>query len=147
MSQTLNAGLPAPIDVQVVGHDPENYQIAEDLRRKMAAIPGAVDVNVHQIIDYPALQVNVERTRAEQLGLSEKQVADNLLVSLSGSGQTAPNFWLNPNNGVSYLISVQTPQYKINAIPDILNTPIALTTPGLPSQTARNSGFKHHCPG
>ena len=142
VSQTLNAGLPAPIDVQVVGHNPENYQIAEDLRRQMAAIPGAVDVNVHQITDYPALQINVDRTRAEQLGLTEKQIADNLLVSLSGSGQTAPNFWLNPENGVSYLISVQTPQYKINDVPDILHTPIALSAPGLPNPKAGNGGYQ-----
>jgi multidrug efflux pump subunit AcrB len=71
--------------------------------------------------------VNIDRTRAQELGLTEKQIADNLLVSLSGSGQTAPNFWLNPDNGVSYLISVQTPQYKVNAVPDILHTPIAIT--------------------
>src|ERR1700751_2946998 len=117
VGQTLNAGLPAPIDVQVVGHYPQNYQIAEELRRRMAVIPGAVDVNVHQVTGYPSLLVNIDRTRAQELGLTEKQIADNLLVSLSGSGQTAPNFWLNPDNGVSYLISVQTPQYKVDAVP------------------------------
>jgi len=142
VGQTLNAGLPAPIDVQVVGHDPKNYQIAEELSRKMAAIPGAVDVNVHQVTDYPSLLVNIDRTRAEELGLTEKQIADNLLVSLSGSGQTAPNFWLNPANGVSYLISVQTPQYKINAVPDILHTPIALTTDGSLAPVTANSGYQ-----
>ena len=141
VGQTLNAGLPAPIDVQVVGHDPQNYQIAQELRRRMAAVPGAVDVNVHQVTDYPSLLMNIDRTRAEELGLTEKQIADNLLVSLSGSGQTAPNFWLNPNNGVSYPISVQTPQYKVNAIPDILHTPIALTAANLAPATG-NAGYQ-----
>jgi multidrug efflux pump subunit AcrB len=140
VGQTLNAGLPAPIDAQVVGHDPQNFQIAEELRRRMAAVPGAVDVNIHQVIDYPSLLVNIDRTRAQELGLTEKQIADNLLVSLSGSGQTAPNFWLNPDNGVSYLISVQTPQYKVNAIPDILHTPIAITA-GSIVPTSGNTGY------
>jgi multidrug efflux pump subunit AcrB len=110
VGQTLNAGLPAPIDVQVVGHDKGNYQIAEELRQRIAQVPGAVDVNIHQVIGNPSLLVNVDRTRADQLGLTEKQVADDLLISLAGSGQTAPNLWLNPQNGVSYSIVVQTPQ-------------------------------------
>jgi multidrug efflux pump subunit AcrB len=142
VGQTLNAGLPAPIDVQVVGHDPQNYQIAEELRRRMAAIPGAVDVNVHQVVDYPSLLVNIDRTRAQELGLTEKQIADNLLVSLSGSGQTAPNFWLNPDNGVSYLISVQTPQYKVDAVPDILHTPISITAGDLLAPRAGTAGYQ-----
>jgi multidrug efflux pump subunit AcrB len=142
VGQTLNAGLPAPIDVQVVGHDAQNYQIADELRRRMAAIPGAVDVNIHQVIDYPSLLVNVDRTRAEELGLTEKQIADDLLVSLSGSGQTAPNFWLNPENGVSYLIAVQTPQYKIEAIPDILHTPIAITAGNILAPAAGSAGYQ-----
>ena len=142
VGQTLNAGLPAPIDVQVVGHDAQNYQIAEELRRRMSAIPGAVDVNIHQVIDYPSLLVNIDRTRAQELGLTEKQIADNLLVSLSGSGQTAPNFWLNPDNGVSYLISVQTPQYKVDAVPDILHTPIAVTAGSLLAPTPGSTGYQ-----
>jgi len=142
VGQTLNAGLPAPIDVQVVGHDAQNYQIAEELRRRMSAIPGAVDVNIHQVIDYPSLLVNIDRTRAQELGLTEKQIADNLLVSLSGSGQTAPNFWLNPDNGVSYLISVQTPQYKVDAVPDILHTPIAITAGSLVAPTPGSTGYQ-----
>jgi multidrug efflux pump subunit AcrB len=84
VSQILNAGLPAPIDVQVVGHDPKNYQIAEELHQRIAQVPGAVDVNVHQVIDNPSLLVSIDRTRADQLGLTEKQVADNLLISLAG---------------------------------------------------------------
>jgi multidrug efflux pump subunit AcrB len=124
VSQILNAGLPAPIDVQVVGHDPKNYQIAQELRQRIAQVPGAVDVNVHQVIDNPSLLVNIDRTRADQLGLTEKQIADDLLISLAGSGQTAPNFWLNPQNGVSYSIVVQTPQHLISSTSEINLTPI-----------------------
>ena len=128
VGQILNAGLPAPIDVQVVGRDQEeNYQIAQQLRDRIAQIPGAVDVNVHQVVNNPSLLVDIDRTRADQLDLTEKQIADDLLVSLSGSGQTAPNFWLNPQNGVSYSISVQTPQHIIDSTADIYRTPI--TTP------------------
>jgi CzcA family heavy metal efflux pump len=128
VGQILNAGLPAPIDVQVVGADQQtNYQIAQQLRDQVAHIPGAVDVNVHQVVNNPSLLVDIDRTRADQLDLTEKQIADDLLVSLSGSGQTAPNFWLNPQNGVSYPISVQTPQRIIDSTADIYRTPI--TTP------------------
>src|SRR5260370_10930524 len=80
-SEIRNGGLPAPIDVQVVGHDPKNYQIADELRQRIAQMPGAVDVNVHQVIDNPSLLVNIDRTRADQLGLTEKQIADDLLIS------------------------------------------------------------------
>jgi multidrug efflux pump subunit AcrB len=125
VGQILNAGLPAPIDVQVVGGDQEkNYQIAQQLRQQIALIPGAVDVNVHQIVNNPSLLVDIDRTRADQLNLTEKQIANDLLVSLSGSAQTAPNFWLNPQNGVSYSIAVQTPQYVIDSAADIYRTPI-----------------------
>jgi CzcA family heavy metal efflux pump len=133
VGQILNAGLPAPIDVQVVGSDQEkNYQIAQQLRQQIAQIPGAVDVNVHQIVNNPSLLVDIDRTRADQLNLTEKGIADDLLVSLSGSGQTAPNFWLNPQNGVSYSISVQTPQYVIDSAADIYRTPISSTNGAQP---------------
>jgi multidrug efflux pump subunit AcrB len=140
VSQILNAGLPAPIDVQVVGHDPKNYEIAEELRERIAQVPGAVDVNVHQVIDNPSLLVSIDRTRADQLGLTEKQVADDLLISLAGSGQTAPNFWLNPQNGVSYPIVVQTPQYLIDSTSDINLTPIMVDT-GPPAPLS-NMGYQ-----
>jgi multidrug efflux pump subunit AcrB len=139
VSQILNAGLPAPIDVQVVGHDPKNYQIAEELRQRIAQVPGAADVNVHQVIDNPSLLVKIDRTRADQLGLTEKEIADDLLISLAGSGQTAPNFWLNPQNGVSYPIVVQTPQHLISSISDIKLTPIT----GVNSPTPlSNTGYQ-----
>jgi multidrug efflux pump subunit AcrB len=140
VGQTLNAGLPAPIDVQVVGHDKGNYQIAEELRQRIAQVPGAVDVNIHQVIGNPSLLVSVDRTRADQLGLTEKQVADDLLISLAGSGQTAPNLWLNPQNGVSYSIVVQTPQHLINSTSDINLTPI--TGASGPQPTAGNQAYQ-----
>jgi multidrug efflux pump subunit AcrB len=143
VGQILNAGLPAPIDVQVVGGDQEkNYQIAQELRQQIAQIPGAVDVNVHQIVNNPSLLVDIDRTRADQLNLTEKGIADDLLVSLSGSGQTAPNFWLNPQNGVSYSISVQTPQYVIDSAADIYRTPIS-TTNGAQPQLLSNVASIH----
>jgi CzcA family heavy metal efflux pump len=143
VGQILNAGLPAPIDVQVVGGDQEkNYEIAQELRQEIAQIPGAVDVNVHQIVNNPSLLVDIDRTRADQLSLTERQIADDLLVSLSGSGQTAPNFWLNPQNGVSYSISVQTPQYVIDSAADIYRTPIT-TTNGAQPQLLSNVASIH----
>jgi multidrug efflux pump subunit AcrB len=140
VGQTINAGLPAPIDVQVVGHDQKNYQIAENLRQEFTRIPGAVDVNIHQVIDNPSLLVNIDRTRSDQLGLTEKQIADDLLISLSGSGQTAPNLWLNPKNGVSYSIVVQTPQYLINSIADINLT--QMTSASRPAVPLNNMGYQ-----
>ena len=102
-NQILDFGLPAPIDLQVVGRNPvQNYQIALDLLRKVSAIPGAVDVHIHQQVFYPTVQVNVDRARAQQIGLQQRDVANSILISLSGSGQTAPNEWLNPQNGVNY---------------------------------------------
>src|SRR5260221_660263 len=121
------------LHVQVVGSDAEkNYQIAQQLRQQIALIPGAVDVNVPQIVNNPSLLVDIDRTRADQPNLKEKQIADDLLVSLSGSGQTAPNFLLNPQNGVSYSIAVQTPQYVIDSAADIYRTPIGVTNGAQP---------------
>ena len=126
----------------VGGAQEENYQIAQQLRQQIAQIPGAVDVNVHQVVSVPSLLVEIDRTRADQLNLTEKQIADDLLVSLSGSGQTAPNFWLNPQNGVSYSISVQTPQYVIDSAADIYRTPIS-TTNGAEPQLLSNVAAIH----
>ncbi|HKX32875.1 MAG TPA: efflux RND transporter permease subunit, partial [Blastocatellia bacterium] len=140
VSQILNFGLPAPIDVQVVGRDyKNNYQIARRIERRVNQIQGAADVHLHQVIDAPELRVNVDRTRAEQVGLTQRDVANTLLTSLSSSSQTAPNYWLNPENGVSYVVAVQTPQTKIDSVDSIQNTPITasgLTTPQLLSNIA-----------
>jgi len=140
VSQILNFGLPAPIDVQIVGRDQKgNYELARQMVERIARIPGAADVHLHQVMDAPELRVNVDRTRAEQAGLSQRDVANTLLTSLSSSGQTAPNFWLNPENGVSYQVTVQTPQYKMDSVDAIQRTPITgggATTPQLLSNLA-----------
>ena len=125
VSQILNFGLPAPIDIQVLGRNQQaNYQIAQTMANRMRHIPGAVDVHVQQLMDSPALDLNIDRTRAQQVGLQQRDVAQNLLVSLSGSFQTAPTFWLNPKNGVSYSVAVQTPQYNVSSLQDLMNTPV-----------------------
>src|SRR5437867_2865413 len=130
VNQVLNLGLPAPIDVQVVGRDKmANYLTARRLSVEMRRIPGAVDVRVQQVVNMPELMFTVDRVRAEQIGLTQRQVASNLLISLSSSGQTAPNFWLNPQNGVSYSVAVRTPTYKLNSLEALASTPV--TSPGL----------------
>src|SRR6185312_6755473 len=111
-TQVLNFGISAPIDVQLVGtrgtYD-QNLAIGRTLRDRIAKIPGAVDVHLHQVIGTPELRVDVDRTVADQAGLSQREVATSLLVSLSSSGQAAPNFWLDTAKGVQYPLSVQTP--------------------------------------
>ncbi len=126
VEQILNFGLPAPIDLQIIGKDVQkNYEIAKVLQKRIKKVPGAVDVHLHQIMKTPELRVNVDREKAEQFGLTQRDVASNLLISLSSSAQAAPNFWLNPKNGVNYGISVQTPQYRINSLESFGNTPVA----------------------
>ena len=123
VSQILNFGLPAPIDIQIVGRNlDQNFKLTEGIRREVARIPGAVDVHVHQIVNLPEIRVNMDRTRGILLGMSEREVAQNMLISLSSSNQTAPNFWLNPKNGVNYAIAVQTPEYKLNTMEDLQAT-------------------------
>ena len=130
-TQILNFGLPAPIDVQVVGRDPGNYKIAEEIANKAKAVPGAVDVHIHQLNAVPEFNVNVDRERSQLVGLTERDVASSMLLSLTGSGQTSPSFWLDPKNGVSYSISVQTPQREMSSVSDLLNTPIGPTASSL----------------
>ena len=125
-SQILNFGLPAPIDLQVVGRNAEaNYKVAQRLAARIARIPGAADVHVHQVVAQPEIRLNVDRTRAAQLGLTQRDVTSSMLISLSGSGTFAPNFWLNPANGVNYSIGVQTPQYRIDSLDALLRTPVS----------------------
>ncbi len=123
-NQILNFGLPSPIDVQVVGRGKNNYQIAQDIRKRIAAIPGSVDVHIHQQVSYPTMQINVDRTKARQIGLTQQDVAQSTLISLSGTGQTAPNEWLNPINGVNYQVVTQTPIQNIDSLPALGRTPV-----------------------
>jgi len=127
ISQILNFGLPAPIDIQVVGNRLDaNRALARKLAGQLRAVPGLVDVHIQQPDDQPALTVNVDRTRALQAGLSQRDVAQNLLISLSGSGQTSPNFWLNPRNGVSYPLMVSVPQHAMGSLQALSNIPLGL---------------------
>lgn len=126
----MNFGIPAPIDIQVTGRDPKGYEIANEIKQRVAQIPGAADVHVHQVVHGPDLRVNVDRTRAQQIGLSQNDVARTMLISLSSSGQASPNFWLNFQNGVNYQVAVQTPQYKMGTLQDLKNTPVV--APNLP---------------
>ena len=127
-NQILNFGRPQPIDVQVVGRNAnENYQVAKQLETKIAQIPGAVDVHVHQEVAAPELDINVDRSRAQQVGLTQRDVASSMLISLSGSFQTAPNQWVNPQNGVNYQVVVQTPPYRMQSLDDINQTPVTAT--------------------
>src|SRR5262249_61774161 len=127
--QIVNFGLPAPIDLQVVGRNAEaNYKIAEQLVEKIARIPGAADVHVHQVVAQPEIRLNVDRVKASQLGLTQRDVTSSMLISLSGSGQVAPNYWMNWSNGVNYPVGVQPPQYKIDMLDALLHTPVSVPT-------------------
>jgi multidrug efflux pump subunit AcrB len=128
VSQILNFGLPAPIDVQISGPNAEadkNFALAQELAGRLRAIPGAVDVHVHQVLDGPRLKLDVDRALAQQSGLSELDVASSLLISLTGSGTTNTNYWLNPKNGVSYPVAVQMPQHRVDSVPALENIPVA----------------------
>ncbi|RYC67676.1 efflux RND transporter permease subunit [Spirosoma sordidisoli] len=125
VSQILNFGLTSAIDVQVSGFDRvNNLRVARDLRDRIAQVPGAVDVHLHQVLDAPELFLDIDRERAAQFGLTEQRVATNMNISLSGSGQTRPNFWSDPVTGFPYIIAVQTPPYKLDSYEKLLRTPI-----------------------
>jgi len=125
ITQILNFGLPAPIDVQVVGNDADNNRrIALALLPRVKAVRGAVDVHLHQIVDTPSFFVNVDRVRAAQIGLSEQEIANSMNTSLSSSFQIAPNFWADPKTGVPYSVAVQTPEYRLQTMNDLQNTPL-----------------------
>ena len=126
VSQILNFGLPAPIDIQVLGRNAKtNYGIAKTIQAQVAHIPGAVDVHLHQVVDAPQLDIDIDRTQAQQAGLTQRDVANNVLTSLSSSGQASPNYWLSPKTGVNYLVAVQTPTNKIDSLEAVGNTPIS----------------------
>jgi multidrug efflux pump subunit AcrB len=130
VSQILNFGLPAPIDVQIVGNDMEGNRLyADKLLEKMRYVAGTSDLRIQQPFDEPYLRLRVERTKAEQVGFTAHDIAQNLLVSLSGSFQTSPTFWVDPKNRVSYFIATQTPQYRTDTLQDVENIPITGTDP------------------
>ncbi len=134
VTQVLNFGLQAPVDIQIAGprRDIEkDEEIAMAIKNDLASVPGIVDLRLRQVPHTPDIHVNVDRTLASQLGVSQRDVASDLLISLSSSNQTAPNFWLNPQNGLNYSIFVQTPQYRLDTLNELTNTPIVPT--GLPA--------------
>jgi len=138
VSQILNFGLSAPIDVQFVGQNVAgNMAVAERVAEKIRQIPGAVDTHVYQLFNQPKLVLDVDRTKANELGFSERDVANSLLVALSSSFQVSPAFWLNPQNGVNYNLAVQAPQYRVETLQDLYDLPITSAN-GAPSQLLVN---------
>jgi multidrug efflux pump subunit AcrB len=126
ITQILNFGLPAAIDVKVTGNNVyENAALAAEMAKEIRKIPGAVDTHVHQRLDAPALDMEMDRTRLQQLGLTASNVGQNVLIALSGSSQTSPAFWLNPQSGIVYQIQVQAPQYRVDSMDALANMPVA----------------------
>ena len=133
VSQILNFGLPAPIDIQIAGYaDKPNYAIARQIEARVKQIPGAVDVGLHQVTNAPELRVRVDRTRAQELGFTERDVANSLLISLSSSFQVTPNFWVDPKTGINYPVAIQTPQHLVNSVDSLLSTSLAGKDPAHP---------------
>ena len=125
VSQTLNFGLPSPLDIQIAGKNTEaNRGYADELLQRLRNIPGAVDLRIQQAFDYPKFAVEVDRTKARELGLTQQNVAANMLVSLSGSFQTSPSFWIDPSSGTQYQVVAQTPQPRLNTLNDLQTTPL-----------------------
>jgi multidrug efflux pump subunit AcrB len=126
IGQILNFGLPAPIDIQITGDNVQaNHEFANVLLQKLHGVAGAVDLHIHQTGDYPQFNVDVDRTKAQLVGLTEQSVAGNMLVSLSGSFQTSPSFWVDPRSGTQYQVATQTPQYRLETLNDLGNTPLS----------------------
>jgi multidrug efflux pump subunit AcrB len=139
VTQILNFGTPAPIDVAITGLNQQgNFAVAQKLAAAMRHIPGAVDVHVQQAFDEPTLYLDINRTRAQSVGLQARDVAQNVLISLSSSFQTAPSFWLDPKNGINYNIAVQTPQYRIDTYQALQNTPVTGSSPDTSPQILAN---------
>jgi multidrug efflux pump subunit AcrB len=141
VSQILNFGLPAPIDIQITGPIQEsdaNYKAARQIARDLSFVPGAVDVHVQQIVDSPRIMIDTDRARAQQVGLTEQDMADSLSISLAGSGVATTNFWLNYKNGVTYQVVAQTQQYRVSSMDELNRMPIAAanTKPQLLSNLA-----------
>jgi len=128
ISQTLNFGVPSPVDIQLIGPNiATNYQLAEQISDRVQHVPGAVDVHVQQLRSYPAIFLNVDRTRAQSVGINEQDVANSVLLSTSSSFQINPSFWVNPANRFEYNVAIQVPQYKIDSMQTLNNVPISST--------------------
>jgi multidrug efflux pump subunit AcrB len=139
VSQILNFGLPSPIDIQIVGNDLEgNHKYADTLLQQVRSVPGIADPRIQQPFDQPYMHLSVDRTKAQEIGYTAQDIAQNLLVSLSGSFQTSPTFWVDPKNRVSYQIATQTPQYRADSLQDLENIPV--TGPDSPSSILANVG-------
>jgi multidrug efflux pump subunit AcrB len=130
VSQILNFGAPAPIDIQIVGNSPKNRDLANHLLETLRHVPGLVDLRLQQTFNQPELRVAADRSRAQQLGISQHDIANDLLLTLSGSGQIAPTFWLNPDTLLQYPLVAQAPQYRMTSLEDLQNLPV--TTTGQP---------------
>jgi len=133
VGQILNFGLPSPLDIQITGFNIDgNRAFAAKLLQKLHSVPGAVDLRIQQSSDYPQINVNVDRSKAQLLGLTEQNVASNMLVSLSGSFQTSPSFWNDPKNGTQYSVVAQTPQHQLQTLNDLQNTPLTTAADAVP---------------
>jgi multidrug efflux pump subunit AcrB len=135
VTQILNFGLPAQIDVRTVGYDrATNLRVAKELRRRIAAIPGVADAHLQQEVEGPAFYATIDRARAVQLGLNASEITSNINISLSSSEQVAPNFWTDPASGIPYFLAVQTPEHEVSSLSDLANTPVssATTSAGVP---------------
>ena len=144
VSQILNFGLPAPIDIQISGpiqESDKNYGIAQQISRELSGVPGAVDVHVQQIIESPRIMINTDRQAALQSGLTESDISSNLSFSLAGSGTATQNFWLNYKNGVRYPVVVQTPQYRVDSIDDLHRMPVTVAGVGQPQLLSNLATF------
>jgi CzcA family heavy metal efflux pump len=147
VTQILNFGLPAPLDIQVVGRNlAGNRDFAENLMNQLKFIPGTVDFRIQQPFNYPKLHLDVDRTKANEIGFTQRDVAQNLLIALSGSFQTAPSFWLDPRTGVTYNVQTETPQYRVTSPQDLENIPInngsGAPSNGIPQILGGVAGFR-----
>jgi CzcA family heavy metal efflux pump len=137
VSQILNFGVPAPVDIQLIGPDQQaNYRLAQQITNRVQRIPGAVDVHVQQLFSNPALFLDVDRARALSVGLTQQDVANSILLTLSSSFQIDPSFWVNPKNGFEYNVAVQVPQYKIDSLETVENIPVSSTSTTTPQVLA-----------
>lgn len=143
VTQILNFGIPAPIDIQIEGADIDgNRNIANSILNQLRTVPGIADLRIHQRFDYPKFDVFVDRTKAAQAGFTQRDIASSLLVSLSGSFQTTPTFFLNPQNGVNYNLVTQTPQYQIQSLQALQNVPVSSANMNRPQILADMAGIK-----